>query len=354
MERRYTDINEAVQREIIDPIEAGSLVLGKGAEDEYDIDALADALIEGRTDENGQYYLTLKEDVDFWEEVQRAAYPLFEDADGNWHRADQNDNIGRDNFYKFTNGHFAPCSIPDREPDYRTKNSSYWFSDEGVVRLSDHWGTGIASCSWTLGDEPVERCHRNKALGQRSGFIAWKDFDTPQVTLKVSHRFGELDYKRLGATPLSVGHDAYGDFDVFAIERDWFTSDALHFSFAGRELSYHDTGSFTSALGDAYKDPRSQAISLAWNEYRLQAKADGEKMPDCDVWLRSQTENPTYGSLAKSLLPHERPAQQNGRGLEEREAAAGCDLDAEDRDARDASASLRECAPSANHGFEGR
>lgn len=32
----------------------------------------------------------------------------------------------------------------------------------------------------------------------------------------------------------------------------------------------------------------------------------------------------------------------------------GCDLDAEDRDARDASASLRECAPSAGHGIEER
>ena len=144
--------------------------------------------------------------------------------------------INRDNFYKFTDGHFTPCAIPDRAPDYRSADSSYWYSDEGVVRQSDHWGRGIASCTWTLGDEPLAPCYRNKGLGQRSGFIPWGDFRDPERTVKVSHQFGALDYDKLGALPIESGRDDFGDFDVFAIKREWFIDDAAHFTFAGRTL----------------------------------------------------------------------------------------------------------------------
>ena len=66
----------------------------------------------------------------------------------------------------------------------------------------------------------------------------------------MSHRFGELDYTRLGAAPMSTGHDPeYGDFDVLAIRREWFI-DQRNFTVAGRTLSYRGGGGNTSALGD--------------------------------------------------------------------------------------------------------
>jgi hypothetical protein len=50
--------------------------------------------------------------------------------------------------------------------------SRYWYNDEGVVRESDHWGYGIASCTWKLDgsgyvetDSPV------------CGYCAWSDFE---------------------------------------------------------------------------------------------------------------------------------------------------------------------------------
>lgn len=212
------------------------------------------------------------------------------------------ENIGRDNFYKFTDGHFTPCPVPDREPDYHSKSSSYWFSKEGVIRQSDHWGRGIAACTWTLGEEPEAPCFKNKGLGQRCGFISWNDFHDPDRTVKVTHQFGTLDYDKLGVLPIENGHDDFGDFDVFPIKREWFIEDASHFTFAGRTLQASFQGqSFISALGDAYKDPQAQAISLAWNDCRLDAKANGEKQPDLDAWLKDQAGNPAYGSLARSL-----------------------------------------------------
>lgn len=211
-------------------------------------------------------------------------------------------NIDRNNFYKFTEGHFAPCPIPDREPDYHSQTSSYWYTDEGVIRQSDHWGSGIASCSWTLGEKPLAPCYRNKDLGQRSGFIPWDGFRDPERTVKVTHQFGALDYDKLGALPIESGRDDFGAFDIFAIKREWFIEDATHFTFAGRTLEApHRDRCFISALGDAYKDPQAQAISIAWNEYRLDAKANGVRQPDLNVWLENQVANPSYGPLARSL-----------------------------------------------------
>lgn len=54
----YTTRNEAIQREIIEP-------LGEYAS-EHDIDAIADAVLT-TTGEGTDYRYTLREDVDFWD-----------------------------------------------------------------------------------------------------------------------------------------------------------------------------------------------------------------------------------------------------------------------------------------------
>ena len=214
----------------------------------------------------------------------------------------ESDIIDRSSFPTFTQGRFEPCDVPEREPDFRSASSAYWYTDEGVTRLSDHWGTHINSCSWQLGDEPLEPCWKGKKKGQRAGRAAWKDLSTPNATIRVTHRFGELDYSKVGAAPLSTGHDPeYGDFDVFAIRREWFI-DHSRFTVAGRTLSYQGGrgGGSTSALGEGYADPAAQAMSLDWEDHRLEAKERGEKA-DIREWAASKVSDPVYGGIARRL-----------------------------------------------------
>lgn len=53
----YSTKDEAIEREIIDPIENGD-----ATRDEYDIDAIADQVID--SDEDNNYFV--RDDVDFW------------------------------------------------------------------------------------------------------------------------------------------------------------------------------------------------------------------------------------------------------------------------------------------------
>lgn len=57
------------------------------------------------------------------------------------------------NFFELTAAVFDVCETPDSEPDYVSgSGSAYWYVNGGVVRCSDHWGYGIASCKWYLRD----------------------------------------------------------------------------------------------------------------------------------------------------------------------------------------------------------
>lgn len=56
----YSTKDQAIENEIINAIEAG-----EASRDEYDIDAIAEAVID--SDDRNRYYA--REDVDFWEIV---------------------------------------------------------------------------------------------------------------------------------------------------------------------------------------------------------------------------------------------------------------------------------------------
>lgn len=56
----YSTKDEAIEREIITPIENG-----EATREEYDIDAIAEAVID--SDDRNRYYV--REDVDFWDVV---------------------------------------------------------------------------------------------------------------------------------------------------------------------------------------------------------------------------------------------------------------------------------------------
>lgn len=54
------------------------------------------------------------------------------------------------------------------------KSSEYWYTKDGVIRGSDHWGSDVASCSWYI----KGRKYKNDGVSVGSkeyAFISWKD-----------------------------------------------------------------------------------------------------------------------------------------------------------------------------------
>mgnify|MGYP003649598831 CR=1 FL=1 len=90
--------------------------------------------------------------------------------------------ITQENFFISSAGAFVPTTeYPERKPDYvsyskRYKTtSSYFYTDEGLYRVSDHWGK-VARCKWELRGvvEETDKCVMDEV---RVGFISWKDLE---------------------------------------------------------------------------------------------------------------------------------------------------------------------------------
>jgi len=77
------------------------------------------------------------------------------------------------NFFKHTYCIFnevSPTQLPNNKPDYISKSkSSYYFTDEGVYRKSNHWGRA-ANCRWKLMSENY------KSQNIIIAFARWVDF----------------------------------------------------------------------------------------------------------------------------------------------------------------------------------
>ncbi len=58
------------------------------------------------------------------------------------------------NFHINTFAVFTACAFPDCKPDFVSESGSkYWYEGDSVIRVSDHWGSRIASCAWFLNGE---------------------------------------------------------------------------------------------------------------------------------------------------------------------------------------------------------
>jgi hypothetical protein len=79
------------------------------------------------------------------------------------------------NFFVSTVADFASVpGHPARPADHESESGSrYWYSDEGVVRESDHWGRGVASCDWYLDGGEYGWMVDSTSV---CGFCAWDGF----------------------------------------------------------------------------------------------------------------------------------------------------------------------------------
>lgn len=64
-------------------------------------------------------------------------------------------NYTKENFHLYSKAIFSNCETPETTPDYvsLTKNgkvsSKYFFTENGVIRVSNHWGS-VGTCVWIL------------------------------------------------------------------------------------------------------------------------------------------------------------------------------------------------------------
>jgi len=89
----------------------------------------------------------------------------------------------KSNFHKHTFCVFTEVelkTVPSVIPSYKSKSgSSYYFTETGVYRLSNHWGRA-ANCKWRL-----QNRNNSKNQHYRLGFALWTEFQTDNDTEKL-------------------------------------------------------------------------------------------------------------------------------------------------------------------------
>lgn len=74
------------------------------------------------------------------------------------------------NFFEFSVCNFKEVKGVDFKADYVSDSGSkYMYTEEGVYRMSDHWGADISTCIWLI-DGNVS--YREMIIG----FAKWEDF----------------------------------------------------------------------------------------------------------------------------------------------------------------------------------
>lgn len=120
----------------------------------------------------------------------------------------------KDNFYMGTEANFKKANKPNNKADYiSASGSQYWYTEKGVFRFSDHWGSGINTCNWYLKDD---------AEGFKCGYCSFKNFKLVRefkfdVYVKNYEFFDKFEYdevfndiengSKLGAFEIKVDFD---------------------------------------------------------------------------------------------------------------------------------------------------
>jgi hypothetical protein len=86
-----------------------------------------------------------------------------------------------DIFFIETEAVFTPCTIPTREPDYVSDSGSeYWYTEDGVIRYSNHWGSHVGYCNWYFGYNDIDSWEWE---GYKAGYCAWSNFVTREAAM---------------------------------------------------------------------------------------------------------------------------------------------------------------------------
>lgn len=90
----------------------------------------------------------------------------------------QEGQANKENYFVNTIAEFeSEKGRPKRKPDYVSYtrdgkvSSEYWYGNDGVIRGSKHWGTGVASCDWYIKGQGTDM-HGHKQYAKAK----WSDF----------------------------------------------------------------------------------------------------------------------------------------------------------------------------------
>jgi|JI6StandDraft_1071083.scaffolds.fasta_scaffold129319_1 hypothetical protein len=99
------------------------------------------------------------------------------------------------NFHKYTFCIFKEVvvdAIVDLKLNYKSKSgSSYYFTENGVYRLSNHWSR-VANCKWRLINENSNVNQNINSIRTKLGYANWSDFYSDNDVDKIY--FVEADY----------------------------------------------------------------------------------------------------------------------------------------------------------------
>ena len=118
------------------------------------------------------------------------------------------------NFFMNTKVTFTTIARPDREPDFESDGgeSFYWYTEDGVVRCSNHWGESISSCSWFHSD--VEKSTGLNHTDFICGFAKWEDFELKYTEIDIYENSAYIETVELTFDMLHDGGVFYKQYVV--------------------------------------------------------------------------------------------------------------------------------------------
>lgn len=136
--------------------------------------------------------------------------------------------FNKDNFFMGTEAEWNPVLAPTIEPDYISNSgSAYWYSKNGVIRESNHWGSGIKSTDWYMKGDREQSSFMDEN-GKRYGYANYSDFRMKPYEITVYNRSGSVDFDKLG-DEYELDVDTMGtEFATFKITPSMISNGRVH------------------------------------------------------------------------------------------------------------------------------
>ena len=213
----------------------------------------------------------------------------------------QKGTANKDNFMWNTVAEFTERKTrPRRKPDFVSRNkrtgkvsSEYWYTKDGVIRGSDHWGPGVSSCDWSLDNIKFGRWQSGSEIAvtnKRYGVAKWSDFTQKTRDIRVDGKIiGQTNFENTtGKEAVKIGGKHY----LYDRNGEWFekwwedTKKSIDYIVEVTKFNeHHDpkTGRFTNKPGGTAgftpASSRDEAVKYAKNALGMRSIGYSE----CDL-----------------------------------------------------------------------